>query len=98
MNEKYVIEFTRNQSEANKIYFKKLFKKQIWTHVIRLIGIIPVAILLSIVFADATKMAFELERKGHDWLIVILTLLIIFPFASPIFKLYRHYNKQVKEA
>ncbi len=98
MSEKYIIEFTRDKTEMKKIYFGKLFKKQIWVYVIRLICLIPISILFGIFFTVATEMLFNLGDKGNIWLIIVWTLIIIYPFANPIFKLYRQYKKQLKES
>jgi len=42
-----VIEFTRSKAEAKKIYFGKLFRKQIFVYAIRLVGIVPISIFLA---------------------------------------------------
>lgn len=98
MSDNHLIEFTRSKTEAEKIYFGKLFKKQILVYAIRLIGIIPISILFSIFFAVATQQVFNLGDKGTNWLMAIWSLLIIYPFVNPIIKLYQQYKKQLKEA
>jgi hypothetical protein len=97
MSEKHLIEFTRNKTEAKKIYFGKLFKKQILVYAIRLIGIIPISILFSIFFAVATQQVFNLGEKGTDWLMVLWSLLIVYPFINPIIKLYQQSKYMTKD-
>jgi|GEM_PF-3023468 len=97
MNEKYIIEFTRSKTEAKKIYFGKIFRKQVLPFAIRLITIIPISFFIGIILTSATEIVFKIENKNTNWLIILWTLTIILPFARPIFNLYTLYKRQLDE-
>jgi len=96
MEEEVIIEYMRTKSEAEKIYFRRLWLKQMILNIVLGIVLLPCWIMLGMSFGVSLDHGLGLEGKTSGFLSIIMILFILNFFFSPVYKLYSLYKKQIK--
>ena len=99
LNENYIIQFTRNKSEAHKIFFSINFKKALLFNLLRIILLSPFFYLIGHLFVASLLVALDVEISNSlsYFFIVIFTIFFIFPFIKPQIELYRLGKKNIDD-
>lgn len=99
LNENYIIQFTRNKSEAYKIFFSINFKKALLFNLLRIILLSPFFYLIGHLFVASLLVALDVEISNSlsYFFIVIFTIFFIFPFIKPQIELYRLGKKNIDD-
>jgi hypothetical protein len=99
LNENYIIQFTRNKSEAYKLFFNINFKKALLFNLLRIILLSPFFYLIGHLFVASILVALDVEISNSlsTFFVVIFTLFFIFPFIKPQIELYRLGKKNIDD-
>lgn len=99
MNGNFIIEYTRNKEEAKRLYFNKEFKRTFWMQVLRTILLLPGCAMFAFFFTIALQIALKMENSDIVTYLgtALFTIIFLYPFIKPIFKIHRMVRKHLEE-
>lgn len=95
MEEEIIIEYTLTKAEAEKIYFRRNWIKQVMPNIIFSIVLLPLWIMLGMSFGVTLDHVLGFEGKTADFFSIVMIIFIMGFFFVPVFKLYSVYKKQL---
>lgn len=99
MIDSFTIEYTKNKEEAKKLYFNKEFRKSFWIQIIRTVLLLPGCVIFAFFFTIALQVALKFGESDIITYVgtAIFSILFLYPFLKPIFKIHRIVKNHLEE-
>jgi hypothetical protein len=97
MNDEIIIEFSRSKDDAKKIFFNKLWLRQIIPNIILGLILLPASYMLGLILGVSINLGLGLEGSSNNFFPILMTIVILNFFFAPVYKLYFLYKKQINE-